>query len=300
MNKAFLSSVTLAVFALALGFAWHSHAVAQSARARLSSIAAQSVKLDADLAAFRERVARLRPDEAELRAGPKPMQAVQTNAAPEPAAEPKAATRPDTAASLEANPGLRALFRKSFQAELALRYRPFYDAARISPEQIRKFEQLMTEAEEVKMDFQTTARAQGFTTSDPALETLRAQGGAELKAAQTEVLGENGYQQLQQFRRIEPLEVAVNDLATLVARSPTPLSTAQAEQLLTTMADASSRYQSGDRADLATVDWSQTLVRAQTFLAPDQFTVFKTNVQLQQVYALARQFYQQQGGAVGK
>jgi hypothetical protein len=150
------------------------------------------------------------------------------------------------------------------------------------------------------MDFQTTAHAQGFTPSDPALETLRAQGTAELKAAQTEVLGADGYQQLLQFRRIEPLEVVVNDLATLVVRSPTPLSTAQAEQLLTTMANASSRYQSGDRADLATVDWPQTLVRAQAFLAPDQFTIFKTNVQLQQVYALARQFYQQQGVAVGK
>ena len=114
------------------------------------------------------------------------------------------------------------------------------------------------------------------------------------------MLGEDGYRQLQQFRRIEPLEVVVNDLASLVVRSPTPLSTAQAEQLLTTMANASSRYQSGDRADLATVDWPQTLARAQAFLAPDQFTVFKTNVQLQQVYALARQFYQQQGVTIDK
>jgi hypothetical protein len=300
MNKAFLSNAALAVFALALGFVWHSHAAAQAARARLSSIAAQRVKLDADLAAFRERLARLRHDEAELRAVPKPGPAEQTNVAPKPAAEPKAATRPDTATLLEANPGLRALFRKSFQAELAVRYRPFYDAARLSPEQIRKFEQLMTEAEEVKVDFQTTAQAQGFTASDPALGSLRAQGEAELKAAQTEVLGADGYQQLLQFRRIEPLEVVVNDLATLVVRSPTPLSTAQAEQLLTTMANASSRYQSGDRANLATVDWPQTLVRAQAFLAPDQFTVFKANVQLQQVYPLVRQFYQQQGVTIDK
>ena len=94
--------------------------------------------------------------------------------------------------------------------------------------------------------------------------------------------------------------MVVNDLATLVVRSPTPLSTAQAEQLLTTMANASSRYQSGDRANLATVDWPQTLVRAQAFLAPDQFTVFKANVQLQQVYALVRQFYQQQGVTIDK
>lgn len=302
--KALLSSATFVMLAVALVFLWRGHSAAAAARGRLAAVAAQRTKLDADLAALRERAAKARHDEGGLQADLKPVPtqiakpmgvAVQPATA---AAAPPA--RPDLAASLEAHPGLRALFRKSFQADLAVRYRPFYDTARLSPEQIRKFEQLMTEAEEVKMDFQTTAKAQGFTAADPALGNLRAQGAAELKSAATEVLGEEGYRQLLQFRRAEPLQLAVNDLAMLVAQSPTPLSAAQAGQLLTTMANASSRYRAGDRADLVSVDWPQALASAQTFLAPAQFSAFKANVQLQQVYAFVRQFYQQQGVAVGK
>lgn len=297
--KAFIASATLVVLLVALVFAWRGYSAAQAARARLAAIAAQRAKLDAAIAAIGERAAQARNDESVLRAELKPVQSQvgqrTAGVAPKPAA-----ARPDTAASLEANPGLRALFRKGFQADLAARYRPFYDAARLSPEQIRKFEQLMTEAEEVKMDFQITAKAQGFTPADPALGKLRAQGEAELKAAATEILGDEGYRQLLQFKRAEPLEVAVNDLAMLVAQSPTPLSAAQAGQLLTTMANASSSYRAGDRAELASVDWPQALASAQSFLAPAQFSVFKANVQLQQVYALTRQFYLQQGVTPGR
>jgi hypothetical protein len=302
--KAFIASATLVVWLVAVMFAWRGYSTAQAARTRLAAIAAQRAKLDADIAAIRGRVAKARHDDGELRDELKPVltQVAKqaADAAPKSPAATTPATHPDTAASLEANPGLRALFRKSFQADLAVRYRPFYDTARLSPEQIRKFEQLMIEAEEVKMDFQATAKALGFTPADPALGTLRAQGVAELKAAATNVLGEEAYSQLLQFRRAEPLQVAVNDLAMLVAQSPTPLSAAQAGQLLTTMANASSRYRTGDRADLGSVDWPQALAQAQSFLAPAQIEAFKTNVQLQQVSALAKQFYQQQGVAVGK
>lgn len=287
-----IGPATLAILAVVAVLAWREHSRAQAARWRLAQIAGQRAKLAAEIAALEAGLSQSHQREAILQRETVPAVAQTTP----PAATQSPPPALDKAAVLEANPGLRPLFRKSVQAELALRYRPFYDAAHLSTEQKEKFEQLMLEVEEIKTDFQATAPKYGFNVLDPAVRDLAGRASAELKAAQIEILGEEGYRQLEEFRRVEPLEVLVNDFAKLSVQASSPLSLEQSEQLLYAMAAASPRYRAGERAELDSVDWEKTFTDAQAFLSAEQTRVFRSSVQLQEVFGLVRQFYREQSG----
>jgi hypothetical protein len=168
----------------------------------------------------------------------------------------------------------------------------FYASAGLTTEQIARFEALMMEAEEVKLDFFATARAQGVEPSAPELAELRAEAAAELTRALHELLGEQGYQQFQRLKRALPLDVIVEDTAKLLA-SRAPLAASQRSRLLDTLASADPSYESGSAARLETIDWSRALAEAQTYLSPAQVAVLQQEADLQAVYAMVRQFYGQ-------
>jgi hypothetical protein len=75
----------------------------------------------------------------------------------------------------------------------------------------------------------------------------------------------------------------------------TPLTQPQATRLREILANASTSYQAGGKAEPATIDWSRVMEQAQGFLTPPQFSALKADAQLPQISLLMKQFYQQQG-----
>jgi hypothetical protein len=282
-------AITIIIVALAAGVSWHEHERTAAARATLAALDAERVKLDAGIATARIRIAAARQRQAELERKERPAQSLAEQP-PAPAAAPE---KPDTAMSLDKYPGLRALFRRSIAGNLMLRYGAFYRTAKLTPEQIGKFERVMTEAEETKMDFELAARSQGFKPSDSALANLRAQGETKLKAGLIDALGDSGYEQYQQYRRVEPLTGIIGDMTTIAVQHDAAFTAAQADRLMTSIANASPGYQAGGKVDPLTVNWSQVLIEAKPYLSPTQFAVVQQAGDVQQVYLLLKQFYAQ-------
>jgi hypothetical protein len=106
---------------------------------------------------------------------------------------------------------------------------------------------------------------------------LLAKADAELKTAQSELLGETEFLRLIEYERTSELRELVNGVAggaVVVAREP--LSAQQAERLLHVMANASTSYQRGGAAMRQDIDWTVVDAQARAFLSPGQYSLFVT------------------------
>jgi len=286
MNKSKILWITLGITAaaLGLGFAWVELGATQQAEARIVEIAGKRSALNAHASAVRQRIEAAAKSEDDFKAA-------LTEARSRSPGMPRPTPAQNLAALLEAHPELRALRSTSFRANLALTYLPLFDSLKLSPPQIEKFKDLLTEREEERLDLQSTAQSQGLPMSDPAIAALRQQQDDKLHSDEVELLGDAGAQAAQQFVRMQPLENPINDMASFVAHTATPLTAPQAEQLLNVLAASSSQFQAGGTANPQNVDWPAALATAKTFLTPAQYAALSAESQLPQVFKLSTQFF---------
>jgi RNA polymerase sigma factor (sigma-70 family) len=167
------------------------------------------------------------------------------------------------------------------KAQVARNYAAFIQSGSLTPEQIDGLE---TQTAEHWM--QTLALTpNGIQPTSPTLSD------GQLKS----ILGDEGFQQLQNYQRIQPLQGLVNDVSSLSISEP--LNPQQSAQLLTILANASSSYQGGGKATQLSVDWSQAVPQAQGILSAAQINALNAESQLAQVSSLGRQFLQSQSRA---
>lgn len=115
-----------------------------------------------------------------------------------------------------------------------------------------------------------------------------------MHAAERNLLGEAGYQQLVEFERQMPTRDFVSGLAASLVFSGDPISATQASQLTQILAEASETYRTGARASspgpdldgpLRTrqparepLDSAQALARARAVLSPAQYAAFEAEI----------------------
>lgn len=104
------------------------------------------------------------------------------------------------------------------------------------------------------------------------------------------ILGDQGFQQLQYYQRLQPLQNLVSDVSSLSLSEP--ISSQQSAQLLTILANANSSYQGGGAATPQAIDWSQAVPQARGILSAAQISALNAESQFVQLGALSRQFYQ--------
>ncbi|MCX6068205.1 MAG: hypothetical protein NT121_21055, partial [Chloroflexi bacterium] len=99
----------------------------------------------------------------------------------------------------------------------------------------------------------------------------------DYQAAQRDLLGEAGHQQLLDHERTVGVRDMVNGWAggaVVVAR--TPFTQQQGEQLIQILANASTRYRNGGNADVKNIDWDVADAQARAILSDSQFNLYKT------------------------
>lgn len=243
-----------------------------------------------DLAAFRakqiETVSSIEPPKATVEKAPpepRPLRAADRNArssAP-PRQHPAVSGLPLTQARdlvlVSTNPDLRELFLRNFRANLARRFGEFYWAAGLSPRQVSQFEDLAVARQAAAIDLAAVAVAHGLEDTDPAIAGTRAQQDADLQAAQSALLGDAGYQRLQQFEREDDAVGWLNNFAAIGAGGGDAyLTYAQAGQLLQVIANASHSFQRGGAVDRNSVNWDQVVAQATDILPPALLAALKT------------------------
>jgi hypothetical protein len=280
------------LIAASLFIAVRSFRIARDSRTLETELYEKGRSLGEQIATTRVQLATLQNPASSLQA-----EAQKDKVTPSPAAIRKPTPRRDLADLMETNPALSALFQQSFRSNLGLRFRPFYSSAQLSPEQISKFEELMTEAEQDKLDLNASAKAQGLAAGDPALKKMWQQNDEKLRSAQKEILGETGYQELQRYNRQEPLLSFTTMFALLTSETSTPFTSSQSGKLLNALSTASPSYQNGGNADLTTIDIPSALAQAKQVLSPNQYAALETNFSGLELWKLKEQYYQQKKSA---
>jgi hypothetical protein len=195
---------------------------------------------------------------------------------------------------LQKYPRLQALQLNSKRANMAQSYGAFWRSLGLSPDQIERFQGIMMDHDARMMDLDAAAQLHGPGKPDPAVDALRRETDDALRSAQLQLLGEAGYDQLQEYQRTLPVRTTVDGLAGSLALADLPLSPQQAERLVTIIANSSSTYRDGGTAESATVDtdamwrgqreyqeaydWAPILTQAGEVLSASQVAVLAAQV----------------------
>jgi hypothetical protein len=285
-NRLLIFVAAAAAFALALGIRWAALRERRAAEAALDSLHRRQAELGAAMGRQGERLAAADTDRAALR------EALRTGgAAPVPAAHTGArAETPSLASILESNPELFKLGLRAYRAGLSGHFERLYRDLGLTPGQVSAFEDLMTEHEEDILDLEATAAAEGFPRNDPAVLALRQRQEDQLRAAQEALLGGEGYRRLQLYDRMQPVMDIVTGVATTVAMTSAPLSSAQAAALTDFLAGSSGSFRGGARADPDTIDWDVALPQASGMLEPGQAAALRAEADKLKLEKLRTQF----------
>jgi hypothetical protein len=302
---------TAATSAILVGIvvAWMNFNSASASRSALAAALVKRAALAQEINRTRERIATSERTLADLDAALKTARAeAEKQAAAASSAKAGAVPPPPRWRIIEAHPELRPLFRQNFRATMRLgNYYPwFYRASGLTPEQIQKFEALMIENEEQKMDLQATAQAQNPGRS--VIAAMKQQMDEKLQAAQMELLGAAGYQQLQDFERAKHQNALVGEVVAQVALTSAPFTEAQREQLSKVLvtsvrSDANVPFDPKERSYIALskiTDWPRVMAQAQTFLSPAQLSALKGQAANVEAWALIREFCVREGIPAGK
>ncbi len=279
--------------ATAASIAWRVQRV-RADNEELRRIATAHAGTERGIMEAQEKITAAGRDEAALASALAEARRVPTTPDSSASAKPAAITGPDISLLMERDPQLRALFIRTFRANLALRYQVFYEAAGLSAEQIEKLETLLTEGEQDRIDLDFTARAGGMDKSSPEYLKLRKELRDRYTQEQLKILGEQGTRRLQQYSRIEPLIGFMNSVGTAVAQTSEPLTMQQMKPILEILAKADKAFRDGGKADPTTIKWEKALPEAKKILSPAQFESLKVHSNLSEISHLLKTYHQKQ------
>lgn len=293
-SKAPATAVAVVLLALALGMAWFSFNARREAEASFAAISGRRATLDGSVREAEAKIAAAERDQAAIQAVIKELQA---RTPPPPPARPPAAKPPDEATLLMKNPELLALYAKSFRANLNQRYGLIYQALGLSPDQVEKLNDHFTEEEKEKMKLLAAAASQGLDRSDPDIQAMLWDLGGRYDRVRADLIGETASNQFIQLYNTVPFTPMVNDAASFLALSSTPLTGPQEMQLMQALSAASNHDEKTGQANPGTVNWENAFQQAQGFLSAPQLAALKVEFQLSELVKANQQFYKQQAAA---
>ncbi|MGI9133059.1 MAG: hypothetical protein ACR2I0_03815, partial [Rhodoferax sp.] len=157
---------------------------------------------------------------------------------------------------LMAKPEVQALLSVQQKAAIDARYASLFKSMNLSPEQADKVKSLLADRQTTMLDVMAAAREQGIDprTDRAGFQQLMANAQNEINSGLKAVLGDAGFNQLQIYEQTMPQRNLVNQLQQRLSYTDTPLSQAQADQLvqvLATNAPATAARTSGNGANPA-------------------------------------------------
>lgn len=139
---------------------------------------------------------------------------------------------------LMAKPEVQAIINQQRKVAIEQRYAALFHSLNLSPEQSEKLKGLLADRQTTLQDVMAAAREQGINPrSDPeSFRKLVADAQNQVTEGIKAVIGDTGLTQLQNYEQTLPQRNLVNDLQQRLSYTNTPLSPAQAEQLVQILA----------------------------------------------------------------
>jgi hypothetical protein len=268
----FLLSVLLGL----LGTSWFAAHTNMKLRAQTDAVNRERSNQEA---ALKRAIQRRETALDQRAAAEKELTSLQQQPSAEHSNKPVAAGRvPTIAERLRTEPDAQVLWLNLRHAQARATYGPLFRKLELTQEQIAKFEDNLTRKEERELDLQAITAEQlktaGKITAE--LDTARRNNGMEYDAAQRALLGDAGFQELQEQQRTSWARQWVDGWAGgAIVYLGEPLTAEQGEALIHIIANASDSYRQGN-AVAGAIDWSAVDTAAQRLLTPNQFKLFTT------------------------
>ncbi len=135
-------------------------------------------------------------------------------------------------------PEVQAMLNLQQKAAVEARYAALFKNLNLPPEQIEKLKTLLAERSTTVQDVMAAAAEQGVNPRDnpAALRKMIADAQNEINKGIKATIGDAGFAQLTSYEQTLPQRNLVNDLQQRLSYTNTPLTTAQAEQLVNILA----------------------------------------------------------------
>lgn len=137
-----------------------------------------------------------------------------------------------------AKPEVQALLSVQQKAAIDARYAAMFKSMNLSPEQADKVKNLLIDRQTTMQDVMNAAREQGINPrSDPqGFQKLLADAQGDINTSLKAVLGDADFSQMQNYEQTMPQRNVVNQLQQRLSYTDTPLTSAQADQLVQVLA----------------------------------------------------------------
>lgn len=144
-------------------------------------------------------------------------------------------------------PEMQRLMAIQQKGQLDSRYAALFKNLKLSPEQLDKFKTLLVEKQTALQDVLAAARSQGINLRDDpeSFQKMVAQTQAEVDNSIKAMLGEEGFAKYQNYQETIPQRSVVNQLQQSLSYTGSPLSDAQAEQLVQILAQTAPKSSGG-------------------------------------------------------
>jgi hypothetical protein len=177
---------------------------------------------------------------------------------------------------LSSDPQLQNRFLAYQRSKLATKYGSLFQQLGLTPEQISKCEDNLVMRQGIYMDLADALRAQGLPQNGPAAQQIYNQLMAGYDSAQKELLGEDGFNQLNSYDQDFHWKTMANDFAGSATLAGIALSQSQVQQLSDAAIQASKTPGAGKLADLENTFWTGVDTQAASFLTPAQLDLMKS------------------------
>jgi hypothetical protein len=188
-------------------------------------------------------------------------------------------------------PRLRELSIRALRAGLPRHFGPLFRTLNLGSDQREEMQSLESRRWEAEIAIVAAAAEKGIPADDPSVGEMLRRETAQTEAAQEALLGEEGYRQLRQFNRSQPVMELVDAVANTAAITSTPLTSSQQDQLLRVLAESSAQFLAGGTATAASVDWPPALAQARAILLPSQYPALEAVYDQGMINQLASRFY---------
>lgn len=259
-------AVAAGVLAVAGGLIWYDHAAAQQAEEQratvmneLAAAKTAQAKLAAEIAALNREIA----DAEKPRPAPAPARST-ANVAP----------------AYLSDPEYRQVALASSKAQRHLEFQRLYRQLNLTPEQIDRFEAIMSLQDGAKLDALVVRSSGGDE------QTVYKRSGPEWSNAMHELLGPDGFSQLQDYLRSRAVRAFIDGFAVQTSTIGAGITPAQSDQLAALALANDSTYQQGKGTDPGRVNWNAMWEPAAKLINADQLALLQNVVE---VWSLQKQ-----------
>lgn len=279
------SRVIIILVAATLGFGAIRFVAEQHAARRKAEIAAEEsearrAKLDAEVKLAEQKLAAAGSErtraQAELAARPKPSTPPVSAATPpaKPAPAPMTALRN----ALLNDPQLQNLRLSAVRPKLRATYLPLFEQLGLTEAQAAQFLAIAEKRGEQEMDLAAVMETRRLPAGDPEVAALKKQVVQDFRAAQTALLGDEGWRKVEAYERSIPAREFVNEFAGAATVMGASITAAQADALSAALTGASAAYAQGGGVTTDNIDWDRVLTGASATLNAEQMAVFRNAV----------------------